>query len=296
MRRVAAAGAAMVLLVLVVPWHAAAQQPLEVAVTEVGWWSSSPLALPQPEGGFQVSAAPDGTDQAVAALRLSIPATQVDSLPVHLVEANSVGTDFGILRLCVTTTAWTAANPGTMDAAPTPDCTVAAGLTRTTDGSWLGDAAALAPNGGQVSLMVVPVYQQPSPAPVGPGMVVTISGGEFTATGSQGTSTTTSDVSDSGSTFGGGSVDYFGPSGGGSFGIPDVSITPSFGSAPPPAEEVAAPTPSTTDGFALTPVKTEGGPPPPWIRLIVLIPLSAGVGVGAARLRRAIAEGLLPLG
>lgn len=298
MKRLLTTGAALsavALLGLTVPWRAGAQT-VEVGVTEVGWWSSNPIAIPQPEGGFQVSAGPDGSAQSLAAIRVSIAASSVDSLPVHLVEASSVGTELGILRLCTTNDPWTSANPGTIDAAPKPDCTVSAGLTRTVDGSWLGDAAALAPRGGQVSLMVVPVYQPP--LPVGPGMIVTISGGQFTATGSNVTSTTDSTVDspdgDSGSD--GSSIDYFGPTGGGSFGIPDSTITPSFGSVAPPPEQVAVPSRTTTEGFALTPVKSDGGPPPPWIRLIVLIPLSAGVGLGAARLRRASAAGLLPFG
>ena len=283
-----------VVIGLVMPWHADAQA-VEVGVTEVGWWSSNPIAIPQPEGGFQVAAGPDGSTQSLAAIRLSIAAASVDSLPVHLVESSSVGTDFGILRLCTTNDAWTAANPGTLDTAPKPDCTTSANLTRTLDGSWLGDAAALAPRGGEVSLMVVPVYQPP--VPVGPGMVVTISGGQFTATGSEVTSTTDSTIETSvGSGSGGSTIDYFGSTGGGSFGIPDATITPSFGSVAPPAEEVAVPSRTTTEGFALTPVKSDGGPPPPWIRLILLLPLSAGFGVGAALVRRAIAEGLLPFG
>lgn len=300
MRRLVLGGAALVavsVLGLVVPWRAGAQA-VEVGVTAVGWWSSNPVAVAQPEGGFQVAAGPDGSTQSLAAVRLSIAATHVDSLPVHLVESSSVGTDFGILRMCTTKDAWTAANPGTMDSAPKPDCSVSASLTRTVDGSWLGDAAALAPDGGDVSLMVVPVFQPPSPAPIGPGLIVTISGGQFTATGSNVTSTTASTVDSSsvGSGSDGSTIDYFGTSGGGSFGIPDSTITPSFGSVAPPPEQVAAPSRSTTNGFALTPVKSDGGPATPWIRLIILLPLSAGVGVGAARLRRAIAEGLLPFG
>ncbi len=290
---------AMALLGLIVPWSASAET-IDVGVTEVGWWSSNPIAIPQPEGGFQVVAGPDGSTQSLAAIRLSIAAVSIDSLPVHLVESSSVGADFGMLRLCSTKDAWTAANPGTLESAPTPDCTISAGLTRTTDGSWLGDAAALAPHGGEVSLMVLPFYQQPSPAPIGPGMVVTISGGQLTATGSNLTSTTDSTVDssqvDSGSGADGSTIDNFGPPYGGSFGIPGAPIDPSFGSVAPPPERVAIPSHSTTNGFALTPVKSDGGPPAPWIRLIILIPLSAGFGLGAARLRRAVVEGLLSSG
>lgn len=293
MRRLAAAAvavAAVALLGLLMPWDAGAQQAVDVAVTEVGWWSSNPVAVAQPAGGFQITAGPDGAAQSVAALRLSIAATKVDSLQVRLVESSAVGAEFGILRLCTTADPWVAANPGSLDSAPKPDCTVAAGLTRTTDGVWLGDATALAPNGGQVSLMVVPVYQPPTP--VGPGMIVTISGGEFSATGANATTTTESgggSSSGTSSTFDGGATDYFGPSVGGSFGIPDYGITADFGSVPPSPEQTATgDTTAPKDDFALRPVKSAGDPPPPWIRLLIIVPLCVGVGVGSVWARRAL--------
>ena len=38
---------AMALLGLIVPWSASAET-IDVGVTEVGWWSSNPIAIPQP--------------------------------------------------------------------------------------------------------------------------------------------------------------------------------------------------------------------------------------------------------
>lgn len=282
---------AVLLLVLAAPWGVGAQEPVDVTVLEVGWWSSQPLALEQPDKGFQVAAGPEGEDQSIAALRLSIPATIIDSLQVRLVEVSSgsFGTEFGVLRVCSTTGTWTAANPGAYADAPQQDCTAAVSLTRTTDGVWLGDITPLAPNGGDVSLMIVPVYQPP--APVGPGMTVTIGAGDFTATGSTSTATTEFVPSDSGGGSGTPdqpSTDYLGSFDGGSFGVPPGDVVPDFGTS---TTSVPQPTATTApaDDFALTPIDSEGAGSAPWVRLVFLVPLCAGFGVGVVHLRRFLA-------
>lgn len=305
MRRAVVVVAGAVALALLPPWRVDAQDAVDVSVTEVGWWSSQPTAVAQPEGGFQIAAGATGEAQSVAALRLSMPAAKVDSLQVRLVESSSLGTELGVLQLCRTSDPWTAANPGAFDDAPEPDCTVSAGLTRTTDGVWLGDAAALAPEGGDVSVMIVPKYQPP--APIGPGMIVTISGGEFTGLGSPLAPTDTTSTFDPGTSpsFSGGESDPFGPVGAGSFGVPAFGGSADFGDVP---IEVANPAPTGAatggsdaaahgaDELALTPIDQESGPPPPWIRLVVLVPLSAAVGAGSVRARRLLALRAIPVG
>lgn len=305
MRRAVILATGVVALALLSPWRVDAQDAVDVSVTEVGWWSSQPTAVAQPEGGFQVAAGPSGEAQSVAALRLSMPPARVDSLQVQLVESSSLGAELGVLQLCTTAEPWSAANPGAFDDAPQPDCTVSAGLTRTTDGIWLGDAAALAPDGGDVSVMVVPKYQPP--VPIGPGMIVTISGGEFTGLGAPSDTTDTTSTVDPGisPTFTGGESDLFGPVGSGSFGVPTFGGSADFGEVP---VEVASPEtaggPSAGSGgavdqadeFALTPIDQESGPPPPWIRLVVLVPLSAAIGVGSVRARRVLALRAIPVG
>ena len=302
MRRVwrCVAACAVLALVLVSPVVASAAEEVDVTVAEVGWWSSSPAALPQPEGGFQVAATPTGESQAVAALRLLIAGSAISSLEVQFDESSSVGTEFGALKLCVTEDPWVAANPGGADEAPNPDCSVSAVLTRTLDGVWLGDIADLAPDGGEVSIMVVPHYEPP--AAVGPPMSVAISGGAFTAT-SLGAPTTTvgGTGTPDGSPADGDSADFFGSIPEGGFGIGGFGTDPpDFGFVtpePPPSHSGAIapsdPVDDDDDAFALPPV--ERGPGAPWIRLVVLVPLSAALGFGAGRLRRALSDGLFGL-
>lgn len=296
MRKVLAGALGCVALVLMSPTTSGAQAEVDVQVTEVGWWTSNPASVPQSEGGFQVSADATGAPQAVAALRVLILATSVETLAVHLDELSSVGTEFGTLKLCGTADAWTAANPGSFDDAPEPDCSVSAGLTRTLEGVWLGEASALAPNGGEVTLMVVPNYRPP--AAIGPPFSVSISGGDLSAT-SSGSPTTTLDGTGSGNepVAVDDTTDFFGPSSGGSFGIGDLAAVPDFGTVspepPPTTASVVAPSdPADDEEFALQPLDEDREPGPPWLRLVVLVPLSAGLGVGAARLRKAMQEGL----
>lgn len=295
MRRVVSAVAGVIgcLVVLAAAWTVDAQEAADVTVTEVGWWSSRPIALAQPEQGFEVSAGPQGEAQSIAAIRLSIAASQVETLQVHLVEASggSVGTEFGTLRVCRTADTWTAANPGVLADAPTPDCTISVNLTRTLEGAWLGDITALAPQGGSVSLMIVPVYQPPTP--VGLGMIVTIGSGDFAATGSTTASTTTSSDGTATTEPSAYLDPYDGSFSGGSFGVPAYTGETDFGTTTtaPPATTVPV-----GDDFALTPTASKGGSPPPWIRLVGLMPLCAGFGVGVVRLRRLLAErGLISL-
>lgn len=294
--RAALAAVALLVAALVAPWGVGAQEGVDVSVMEVGWWSSRLTAVAQPEQGFEVAAGAQGDAQSIAAIRLSVEATQVDSLQVHLTEASggSIGSEFGTIRVCTTTDSWSAANPGAFDEAPAPDCATTATLTRTLEGAWLGDITALVPNGGEVSLMLVPLYQPP--APVGPGMIVPIGSGDFTATGTStapttgSTETTTSTAPD-----GFGSIDVgFGGSFGGSFGVPEISGDTDFGTT-----TTLAPTTSATtvpgDDFALDPITSEGEDSAPWIRLVLLVPMCAGFGLGMVRARRLLVDrGLLP--
>ncbi|MFZ6005336.1 MAG: hypothetical protein ACOYXM_15540 [Actinomycetota bacterium] len=294
--RVALGGVAVLVAALVAPWGVGAQEGVDASVLEVGWWSSRLTAVAQPEQGFEIAAGPQGDAQSIAAIRLSVAATQVDSLQVHLTEASggSIGSEFGTIRVCTTTDPWSAANPGAFEEAPTPDCTTTATLTRTLEGAWLGDITALVPNGGEVSLMLVPFYQPP--VPVGPGMIVPIGSGDFTATGTS-TAPTTGSTETTDTTSGGGfdPIDGgFGGSFGGSFGVPEISGDTDFGTT-----TTAAPATSGTtvpeDDFALDPITSGGEDSAPWIRLVLLVPLCAGFGMGLVRARRLLVDrGLLP--
>lgn len=289
----------LMLLVVVGPSPVRAQDAAGVTVDEVGWWSSQPTALAQPDKGFQVAAGPQGDAQSVAAIRITIAASHVDDLQVRLVEASggAVGTEFGALRVCTTTAPWSAANPGPLADAPPADCTVNATLTRTTDGSWLGDLTALVPNGGTVSLVIAPTYQPPTP--IGPGMIVTIGGGEFTASGSSVPSTTDTTTDPGGGAAGvDGAGDPYGSVDGGDytggFGVGSFEVAPPMSSPAGPTTTVApatTPTDPGEDDFALAPIAGVGGGSRPWARLVILVPLCAGLGVGSVRVRRRFAGG-----
>lgn len=295
--------AGLIVVLMTAPAPLRAQEATGVTVEEVGWWSSQPTAVAQPEGGFQVAAGPQGDPQSVAAIRISIAATAIDELRVHLVEASggTIGAELGTLRVCTTTAPWTAANPGKLADAPVADCTSSATLTRTTDGSWLGDLTNLAPEGGTVSLVIQPVYQPP--VPVGPGMIVTIAAGEFEATGSSSPSTTdTTVVADGGGggdpsptdlygSFGGG--DFTGDFGPGSFEV----APPAVGDESPPTTAPPAPASEGGDDFALEPVASGGGDGKPWGRMLVLVPLCAAFGAASVQVRRRLAAaGLVAAG
>lgn len=293
MRRVALLAAVLAVLAAAGPERVTAQEAAGVTVEEVGWWSSQPTALAQPDKGFQVAAGPQGDTQSVAAIRITIAAAAVDELRVHLQEASggAIGAELGTLRVCTTTAPWTAANPGPLADAPVADCSASATLTRTTDGAWLGDLTALAPDGGTVSLVIQPVYQPP--VPVGPGMIVTIAAGEFAATGSSAPTTTdtTVDVGGGGvepttdlyGSFGDG--DFSGDFGSGSFDVPP----PVPVGQPPTTTAPPDPTSEGDEDFALEPVASEGGGSKPWGRLLVLVPLCAGFGVASVQVRRRFA-------
>lgn len=293
MKRAMLAAVGLVLLLLPGSVHAEEELPFEVL--EVGWWSSRPTAVAQPEEGFEVAAGPTGEAESVAAIRLSITPGTISSLSVRLDDSTTsqlIAGPGGILRVCTTVGTWTTANPGPYDEAPEPDCAAGVNLTLTEDGYWIGDVGSLAPTGGEVSLMVVPEYK---PAPVGPGMIVTIAAGQFNPVGTPVAGTTDTTL-DSGGGFEPPADDFVVPNAG-AFGIDTQEFTPSFG----PTETTIAPSvpadptvESGSDDFALDPIANEGDTKP-WGRIIVLIPLCAVFGVGGVYLRRFLSErGYLP--
>jgi hypothetical protein len=89
----------------------------------------------------------------------------------------------------------------------------------------------------------------------------------------------------------------FEPAPGSSFGVPPTGSLelPPIDTTPTTAAPVATTTTAPSDDFALAPVKQDKGPPRPWIRLVVLVPLCAAIGVGSVYGRRLLANrGYLP--
>jgi hypothetical protein len=275
------AGAAASLLL---PYGAGAQEDAAVEVVEVGWWSDRLGAVEQPGDGYEVGAGSDGSAQSLAALRLSLPDGPVQSLPVRLTETAGFTQLGGVLEVCTTTDRWSAADPGELADAPTPDCTTSTTLTRTLQGVWLGDLALLAPEGGEVSLMVVPDYEPLDPLPVGPGMTVTIATTEVAVRMGPAVPPVEGGVAPDVPVAPGSDV-FFPTDPGSSFGVPPVGDL-----GLDPAQQVTTTTAAVpTDGaddFALEPITDEGGPPKPWWRMVILVPLSVGAGAGSVGIRR----------
>lgn len=267
---------------------------VEVTVTKVGWWSDRIGANEVGEGGFEVSVSPTGELEGIAAFELSIDAGAVDNAEIVLTELAALA-EFSSLTLCPTTEAWEPADPGALDDAPTPDCSQGVALTRTIDTMvWLGNITSLVRDGGTVALMVVPEHNPPTP--VSAGMLVRVQQIDVRAEGSAASATTTSTT-----------LDFTTPGGANTFDPePDSGLAVDFGTPtidpidlPPnepalddlgsqPADtETPADTATEDDGFfALEPVDVESEPPKPWIRLLLIVPLSAAIGIGSAWGRR----------
>lgn len=292
---------------------AGAKGAVEVTVDQVGWWSSNPASPPAGEGGFEVSAAPDRSVQSLAAIQLTFAATQVDSAQVTLTESAAAGAELGTLAVCTTDESWEAEDPGARGDAPKQDCSEKINLTRVEgEGTWLGDIASLVSDGGTVSIVILPEHTPPTPA--GTGMVVRIGEIELTATGSSPTPPTTSgDLTPSGGDSGGffdpgpssgGDTSFGGGSSfdGGSFDVPADS-----GGAvdPGPTGDPGADTPAAADDagaiteddgfFALDPIDEVATDGRPWIRLLLFVPLSAGIGFGSVHLRHFLEDRRLAL-
>ncbi len=248
---------------------------------------------------------------AVAALRFSVP-DDVMTATLTLEEADgSVVTPATALQACPTSADWAAANPGPSADAPEPDCTSPVALTRDSDSlRWTGDVGSLfATGGGERSLMILPADPPDGGPPVDPGFRVSFSGASLATTTPPATTPTTA--------FAGSPPSSASPSpavGAGSTAssssdsLPDVSsYTPSGDSSLSPATTAVSTTPTTAPAEVAAPaVDTGAFQPPtlaegavagggggadqPWGRLVVLVPLSAAIGVASTFGRRFLAR------
>lgn len=264
------------------------------APSSSGWWTSTPGATPQEEGGFEVSALA-GSTVSVAALRFATAAAG-GGATLTLTESGGTVTPTTALQACPTTDPWEPANPGALDDAPTPDCTAAVPLTRDeAAATWTGQVGGIL---GAGTIMIVPGETPSGGSPVDVGFRVTFSGADLAVSAAIVSPTAPSPTPSPSPTPG--------TSGGGGF-APSPS-SPSFTPSPAPASPgiSAGPvTPTTAAGattvttvavapgdadasseeaFAapeLAPGATVGGggTDQPWERLLFLIPMSALAGV-----------------
>lgn len=261
-------------------------------ITELGWWTRSPLSS-APDGGFAVGAAPDGVT-AVAAIRVDIGGG-VETLVLE-VEPASDAVALGSLEVCVVPDGWSAAAAGAIDDAPATACEgPSVPFARAGTGTaWRADVSSLVQSAsGEVSLGVLPI--------AGSGTVpyeVTFGPPAATATGATAESSTPTPSP------GPSSPTSPGPSGSPSFtpapssspspisvgsGSPSPVVTvPAAAPAAPAAPPAAAPeAPEEDDGAASTIelanaglLDDVGASNPRWGEALVLVLIGFGVGAG----------------
>ncbi len=248
-------------------------------VERVGWWTKRLGAQPTvPPASFEVSFGTDKAPTSVAALDISVPVQPVQTLQISLTELAGTANGLGHVRVCLAAPGWATANAGAFDQAPTCDCSNAADLTRSLEGNWLGDIGGLLPNGGTASLGVLRVDDLGTPVTLG--ATVQISEITITGQGAEGvapTDTTPPTVAP----------------------VDDFFVEPSAGFVPPPTGAFdVPPLEGPTGAEAPASTTTTAAPPPPllpasldsesapWWRLVILVPLAAGMGLATVYGRR----------
>jgi hypothetical protein len=166
----AVTGALLVAAIVFAVTPGAGAAPVEpVVVTDVGWWTLATSA-PKAPGGFQVSESPNNTgDMSVAALKIKVNTAHLGSALFVLNEAKtSVRPDGGGIFACLTTSNWTAGNPGLWSDVPPRDCSRQVQMVRSaTQQAWSANLLPLlSGKTGTVSIMFVPGAPGPGSIPV----------------------------------------------------------------------------------------------------------------------------------
>jgi hypothetical protein len=266
-----------------------AQAQTAAPASETGWWTRQPLAQPVPDDGFEVGWALE-QEQSTAAVRLDTSLASEGVAYLALEELGGTAPDQGRVRVCATQGAWTAANPGPYADRPEADCEAGPSVELGRDaaaGEWLGDISVLATAaaGGPLSLVVQPLGKPLAEgAPTTAPFSVQFASAELRVEASLGGAGLTEDTTVLGP---------YEPDTG--FSAPGLSF-PDVGSglstpALPPIDAPVAPTATTAapepeEQLALGPVKGTPDAPRPWGRMLVLTPISAGLGTLAASGRR----------
>ncbi|HZQ83842.1 MAG TPA: hypothetical protein VFA83_03335 [Acidimicrobiales bacterium] len=283
-----AAGAALLVGMVVLPAAARAQAAAEIADT--GWWTQSP-APNAPAGGFEVAEGPQGP-LSVAAFHIRVEATTLTQAVLTLSESQVVGTP--TLQVCPTTSVWTPATGGAYSSAPTPNCATSVTMTRNATGAV--DTAdirkLIGPGPTTVSLMVVPL---PGAAPVQVPFDATFSAATMLADGdiepaaAADTGSGSASSGTSGSSFG---FDTSPPAAVGVGPSPDLGAAPfpALSPTPSPADQPAAAAPAQEVGRFPTAgqvgLPKGHGADKPWGRAWVFAIVALAVGALAAFARR----------
>ena len=271
-----------------------AAQTGPVTITEAGWFSQRPGAVALPDGGFEVTDGGPRGILSVAAFRVAV-ADKVTGAVLTLTETAGLPPVTGTLQACAGTGTWTAANPGAYEAAPVPNCAISARLARdTTTSTWSGDVQPLlasAPAGSEVTLVVMPGPPIQADLPWAAPFSLIFAGAAVTANAATAPTTTSPPTTSTPTT-------SPRPSGSSAptFSAPSSGLLPTL---TPPTAAAAPPTTAASVDLAsptVRPVSSGGGgKPKPWGRLALYVPLTAALGLAAARSRPHLERlGLVP--
>ena len=292
-----AATSATLLAVGLAGWVSpAARAESEPPVTATGWWTRQPLAQPIAEDGFAVAWTIE--EQSAAAVRIDLSTPLEGTVYLELTEAatGSVAPDQGGIQACVATEGWEPANPGAYEDLPASDCGAATSVELGRDAAaltWLTDITALvaAAAGDELDLVLHPLPKPVSAdVPASAPFTVQLSGAALLVDPATVPTTpeppTTLPVDP-------GFVDpgIGGPSVGGGF---DAPTAPPVDLPPNATTTTEAEDPGEL--VALGPVDVTGGESKPWVRLVLLTPISAGIGLAMAAARRYLEERALARG
>lgn len=291
MRRTGQVGAALLVLVLGGGRVPAAHAQTASAVDEAGWWSRQPLAQPMPEDGFAIGWAVE-EEQSAAAVRIGAPDRLDGTVYLILHESGGAATDQGLARVCVTEDDWEPANPGPYEDLPQADCAPGetAELGRDAVAStWVADITGLvaAASGDHLSLVVRPVGKAvnanvPATAPFEVRFDAATLRVEAIGTPRPvDTATTPPFAGDPAERTGGGDQAPLSPPLGGSFDAP--ALVPVPPATRPPSRTT---TPTSGGEVALGPVEATSSDGTRWLPIVVLVPISAGIGLLAVVSRR----------
>lgn len=258
-------------------------------VVGVGWWTDRVLAQEKGEGGFEVARTLDGSSVAAATVDAGGGAVTSATITLTEVEAGSVRADAGVVDVCEGGP-FVAADPGELADAPVTECTGGVALERADDGTWTGDITALV--GPTTSfLAIVPGPVPDDATPLDPGFVLEFEAPVVALTVTPADDETTPPAP----------VDTVAP--------PDFSSptpSPDFEFTPTPSPSFDDPAPSapvttvappvdesTSESTEIAgpqlntaPISGGSGDAKPWIRLLILVPLSVVAGAAAVFGRR----------
>ena len=267
MRRIAWAAALAVAVVVGAPATVGGQEA--ATITKVGWWSRNPAAQ-APEGGFHVSASPDGSAISVAAIEVRA-ATALQSAIIILDEEAQILGDQAALQVCATPNEWKAGGGQPIDEAPKPECAGGAIALRRNAASatWGADVTPLMAgieDEGSVSLMIVP-----STATTPAAYEVRFKKPTLQATAAE-SSTSDDDTTTFPSSAGGSTSDF------GNSGISSPTFAPSV---PDTTASVAPVAPTTADGAAGASPVTVASDTAPATGELASLPTQASAAVAA---------------